>query len=130
MRQESAFDPSIDSGVGARGLMQLMPEVAKRMWHDAGKGDLHPDALYQPEISIELGCELLADEMRRAKGDVAQALAAYNAGGDVAETWKSRLGPKDPPEMYIDLAEYAETRTYLETVLGNTETYRRLYALP
>jgi soluble lytic murein transglycosylase len=129
MRQESAFDPAIDSAAGARGLMQLMPEVGRRLW-PAERGAYHPDALYEPDINIELGCRLLQIELGRAAGDLSQALAAYNAGGDAAENWTRRLRPNDPPEMYVDLVEYSETRNYLKTVLGNIETYRRLYALP
>jgi tetratricopeptide (TPR) repeat protein len=130
MRQESAFDPRIDSAVGARGLMQLMPEVGRRLAAQAGDGDFHADRLYEPQTNIELGSALFAAELQRAAGDVPQALAAYNAGADVAALWATRLGKGDGREMYLELAEYAETRTYLETVLGNAETYRRLYALP
>jgi soluble lytic murein transglycosylase len=129
-RQESAFDARIDSGAGARGLMQLMPEVGRRLWNDAGRDAWHVDRLYDPAVNVELGCVLLAEELKRSGGNLPQALAAYNAGGEVAEKWMSRLGANDPPEMYVDLVEYAETRSYLKNVLGNIETYRRLYALP
>jgi soluble lytic murein transglycosylase len=130
MRQESAFDPAVDSGAGARGLMQIMPEVGRRLWPAGERQPYHADVLYQPDTNIALGCKLLAAEIQRARGDVPQALAAYNAGGDAAESWARRLGPQDPPEMYVDLVEYSETRNYLKTVLGNIENYRRLYALP
>ncbi len=130
MRQESAFDPRIDSGAGARGLMQLMPEVGRRLAAQAGDADFHADRLYDPQTNIELGSVLFAAELQRAGGDVPQALAAYNAGADVAALWATRLGRGDGRDMYLELAEYSETRTYLETVLGNAETYRRLYALP
>jgi soluble lytic murein transglycosylase len=130
MRQESAFDPRIDSGAGARGLMQIMPEVGRRLAGPAASATWHADRLYEADVNLELGCTLLAEELNRAGGRLPQALAAYNAGGDLARAWAARLGPQDPPEMYLDVAEYAETRTYLKTVLGNIETYRRLYALP
>lgn len=130
MRQESAFDPRIDSAVGARGLMQLMPEVARHLAAEEGWSDFHPDLLYDAASNAALGCTLLADEMGRAGGDVMQALAAYNAGADVAAAWRARLGAREPAELYVDVAEYAETRNYLKTVMGNAETYRRLYALP
>jgi soluble lytic murein transglycosylase len=87
--------------------------------------------LYAPASNIELGCALLAEELSNAPmANVPQRLAAYNAGGDIAQNWRSRLSASDPPEMYVDLVEYAETRSYLKNVLGNVETYRRLYALP
>jgi soluble lytic murein transglycosylase len=130
MRQESAFDPRIDSAAGARGLMQVMPAVGRQLAARAGDTGFHPDALYDADTNIELGSKLLADEIRHAGGDLAQALAAYNAGGDRAATWASRIGAGEPHELYVDLVEFAETRNYLKTVLGNIEMYRRLYALP
>ena len=127
VRQESAFDVRIDSRVGARGLMQLMPLVGARL---AASGDFHPDDLYRAEVNLELGCRLLADELRLAEGHLPQALAAYNAGADRAAQWATRLHAHEPEELYLDLAEFYETRDYLKNVLGNIEMYRRLYALP
>jgi soluble lytic murein transglycosylase len=127
VRQESAFDVRIDSRVGARGLMQLMPAVGARL---AARVEFHPDDLYRPEVNLELGCRLLADELRAASGHLPQALAAYNAGADRAAQWSERLHSHEPEELYLDLAEFYETRDYLKNVLGNVEMYRRLYALP
>jgi soluble lytic murein transglycosylase len=128
-RQESAFDPRIDSAAGARGLMQIMPAVGRRLARAAGDTAFHPDRLYDPAVAMRLGTALLADELRQAAGDWPQALAAYNAGGDRAAAWKSRIAAAEPPELYTDVVEFYETRTYLKSVLGNAETYRRLYAL-
>jgi hypothetical protein len=100
---------------------RALEDIASRMRITAD--DLHAMALPKRLWSV-------AEEMERADGRLPQALAAYNAGGDLARAWAARLGPQEPPELYIDVAEYAETRTYLKTVLGNIETYRRLYALP
>lgn len=130
MRQESAFDARIDSRAGARGLMQIMPHVGRRVAAGQGIDNLHPDRLYDVATNIGLGCDLLASELRTARGNVLQALAAYNAGADRAATWVERLRANEPPELYIDLAEFYETRTYLETVLGNAEWYRGRYGLP
>ncbi len=130
VRQESAFDVRIDSRVGARGLMQLMPVVGARLATAGGDGDFHPDDLYRADINLELGCRLLADELRAANGHLPQALAAYNAGADRAAQWATRIHRHEPEELYLDLAEFYETRDYLKNVLGNIEMYRRLYALP
>jgi soluble lytic murein transglycosylase len=129
VRQESAFDVRADSRAGARGLMQLMPQVGRRLAPRIGQAGFHPDDLYDPQVNVALGCQLLEDELRAAGGKVPQALAAYTAGSDLATRWYSRLRPHDPPEMYLDLVEYQETRTYLQQVLGNAEVYRRIYAL-
>jgi len=129
VRQESAFDVRIDSRAGARGLMQLMPAVGTRL-AAGGDGDFHPDDLYRAEVNLELGCRLLADELRAAGRHLPQALAAYNAGADRAAQWATRLHSHEPEELYLDSAEFYETRDYLKNVLGNVEMYRRLYALP
>lgn len=130
MRHESAFDPRIDSHAGARGLMQLMPEVGRRLARQVGNPRLHADDLYDPVLNMTLGCRLFSQELERAEGRVEQALAAYNAGSVPAERWQRRLHPQEPRELYLDVAEYVETRSYLERVLGSGEVYRRIYDLP
>lgn len=130
IRQESAFDTHADSRAGARGLMQIMPAVGRELAAQRGMAALPADRLYDPTLNIDLGCQLFADELRRAGGSLPQALAAYNAGSEPAEKWQRRLHPEEPPELYLDVAEYLETRNYLERVLGGAATYRRVYALP
>ncbi len=92
---ESRFDPRAVSRVGARGLMQLMPSV----WRPAGLVDPH-----EPSGNIAVGCRYLRDQVDRF-GDLATALAAYNAGpGAVAR--------------YAGVPPYRETRRYVASVLG------------
>ena len=129
IRQESAFDPRADSRAGARGLMQIMPAVGVRLASKRGEKDFATDRLYTTDLNLELGCQLFAEELRRAQGSLPQALAAYNAGSEPAERWRRRLQPEEPPELYLDVAEYLETRNYLDRVLGGAETYRRVYGL-
>lgn len=130
MRQESAFDPRADSRAGARGLMQLMPAVGKRVAHEQGRPDLASDGLYDPSLNVQLGCQLFSEELERAGGDLPQTLAAYNAGSEPAAIWARRLRPEEPRELYLDVAEYLETRNYLDRVLLGAQTYRRVYGLP
>jgi len=130
IRQESAFDPRADSRVGARGLMQLMPAVGNRLARQQGNPITGLDELYDPAVNIELGCSLFAEEMQRAQDWLPQALAAYNAGSEPAEKWRRRLRAAEPPELYLDLAEYLETRNYMDRVLGGAAIYRRVYGLP
>lgn len=69
---ESHFNPRATSRVGAMGLMQLMPSVAK--------GYSVTDA-YDAAQNIEAGTHLLATLKTRYQGDLNKILAAYNAGG-------------------------------------------------
>jgi soluble lytic murein transglycosylase len=81
---ESHFDPFAVSGVGARGLMQLMPPTAQ--WLLAR--NLKPAHLFNPVLNIELGTLYLAQLLDRFGGDMNQALIAYNAGPSVARSLK------------------------------------------
>ncbi len=86
---ESRFDPFAVSGVGACGLMQLMPPTAQWLLEkdaDASNDKLRPAHLFNPVLNIELGTMYLAQLMDRFGGDLNQALIAYNAGPGVART--------------------------------------------
>ena len=88
---ESRFDPFAVSGVGACGLMQLMPPTAQWLLakeNDSVNDKLRPAHLFNPVLNIELGTTYLAQLMDRFDGDLTQALIAYNAGPGVARSLK------------------------------------------
>jgi soluble lytic murein transglycosylase-like protein len=103
IRAESNYNPQAVSPKGARGLMQLMPDTARRH----GVRDVH-----DPEQNIRAGVRHLAWLMGRFRQDLRLALAAYNAGeGAVAAH-----GNQVPP--------YRETRQYVPRVLEYYASYR------
>jgi soluble lytic murein transglycosylase-like protein len=102
IEQESGFNANARSGAGAQGLTQLMPATA------AGLGVTDP---LDPAQSIEGGAKYLADQLDRFGGDVARALAAYNAGPGAVQ----RFGGVPP---------YAETQNYVRVVQSNAAAYR------
>ena len=125
IRQESTFDPEAVSGAGARGLMQVMPEVGRQLSRKLRWPLWDPVLLFQPDVSLELGHDHLANLFERYQ-DGAQVLVAYNAGGAKLPAWLARRGAADP-EVFVERIPYAETRDYVRIVLRNAEYYRRMY---
>lgn len=100
---ESGYRPDAKSPKGAQGAMQLMPSTASRY----GLVGVH--ALRDPERNIDAGVRHLKDLLIRHRGNVALALAAYNAGSGTVE----RHGRRIPP--------YAETMLYVPAVLAKSQ---------
>lgn len=97
IRAESAYDPNATSVAGAVGMMQLMPDTARR-YGVANRED--------PIANIAGGSRYLRDLLKMFDRDLTLALAAYNAG----ENAVLEHGRKVPP--------YDETRTYVRKVLA------------
>jgi soluble lytic murein transglycosylase-like protein len=102
VKQESNFDPNAGSPAGAQGLTQLMPATAASL----GVTNVH-----DPVQALEGGAKYLRQQLDRFGGDVARALAAYNAGPGAVE----RFGGVPP---------YAETQEYVRRVQANAAEYR------
>jgi soluble lytic murein transglycosylase-like protein len=102
VKQESGFDPNAGSPAGAQGLTQLMPATAASL----GVTNVH-----DPVQALEGGAKYLRQQLDRFGGDVARALAAYNAGPGAVQ----RFGGVPP---------YAETQNYVRAVQANAATFR------
>ncbi len=98
---ESGFDANATSGVGAQGLMQLMPETAASL----GVRDA-----YDPGQNVAGGTRYLKGLLDRFGGDKRLAIAAYNAGPGAVE-------------KYGDIPPYRETRNYVQNVLASFDKY-------
>ncbi|MGN6255484.1 MAG: lytic transglycosylase domain-containing protein [Solirubrobacterales bacterium] len=117
---ESKFSDQ-ESSAGARGLMQITPEAAKFIEKQSGGTTFKLEDLSDPEINIRYGTFLLHELLERYDGDVAAALAAYNAGPGNADKWGgANLKVADIP--------FPETRAYVEEVLQKRDEYREKYA--
>jgi soluble lytic murein transglycosylase len=126
IRQESAFDPSATSRAGARGLMQIMPDVGRKVARAEGFPFWDPVLLYQPDVSLQLGVTHLRDLLRQ-HSDLPHVLAAYNAGTSRLERWLMRPGA-DNLEIFTERIPFRETRGYVRAVLRNRDVYRLLYS--
>jgi len=117
---ESKFTDA-ESSAGARGLMQVTPEAAKDIARHSGATSFHTSDLSNPEINIKYGTYLLAERIEDYEGNVAAALASYNAGPGPVEKW----GGSD---LKVENITYPETRAYVELVLERQKEYREKYA--
>ena len=109
------------SNAGARGLMQITPAAANEIERHSGGTTFKLEDLGDPEINIRYGTFLLDELIERYDGDVAAALAAYNAGPGNADEWGGSA-------LRVEEIPFPETRAYVEEVLEKQEAYRDEYA--
>ena len=100
--QESRYEPAARSHAGAQGLMQLMPDTAKRF------GCSHPE---DPQENIQAGTKYLGWLLKRFSGNVQLALAGYNAGEGAVD-------------KYNGIPPYTETQNYVRII---SERYGKTY---
>ncbi|HBB84508.1 MAG TPA: tail length tape measure protein, partial [Sulfitobacter sp.] len=93
-RRESEFDPNVQSGVGARGLMQIMPATAKDVARDLGISSQHTTdrLIADPDYNARLGATYLSQMAGLFDGNVSMMSAAYNAGPSRPRRWMSTYG--------------------------------------
>ncbi len=100
---ESAFNPRAVSKVGAKGLMQLMPNTAK---------GLEVEDSFNPKQNIQGGTRYFSQLLARFKGDNQLALAAYNAG------------PTAVLNAGNNIPNYPETRRYVTKVMRKYQSLK------
>ncbi len=125
MRQESSFNPEARSPMDAFGLMQLLPEVAKRSAEAHSIEYETPDDLYEPHVNIPIGSAHLKELWDRYDGEVILAAASYNASEKAIMGWMKTRYRGDTIEFIEDIP-YDETRDYVKLVLRNLITYQML----
>ncbi|WP_415895921.1 transglycosylase SLT domain-containing protein [Neptuniibacter sp. PT34_22] len=124
-RQESAFLFNATSRVGARGLMQLMPQTAKLTAKKHEVPYKKNAELDKPEINITLGSAYLGDMLKKFDNNPAYAAAAYNAGPHRVTKWLKQRGDL-PLDIWIETIPFKETRKYVQSVLAFRVIYDRL----
>jgi soluble lytic murein transglycosylase len=124
MREESGYRPTVVSTVGARGLLQIMPETGERLAQEVALADFDPDDLFEPPINIRLGAHYLRTLLIRFDGQLSAAIASYNAGPSAVERW---IDPELEDDEWVESIPYDQTRAYVKRVLRSLYAYRVLY---
>ena len=128
IRQESFFEGFVNSNVGARGLMQIIPETGEQITYELTWPRNYTDKdLYRPDVSIRFGTHYLATNRNFLNGDLYATLAAYNGGPGNAAAWKELAG--DDPDLYLETVRFEETRNYIRNIYEIFVIYKRLYGL-
>lgn len=104
---ESNFNPVAESRVGARGLMQLMPDTAARY-------SLRSHQLFNPWQNIEAGVQHLAYLKTLFPNNVDYVLAAYNAG-------------ENNVVRYSGIPPFPETLDYVQKVKYSHNIFKRVF---
>ncbi|MFH1486930.1 MAG: transglycosylase SLT domain-containing protein, partial [Chloroflexota bacterium] len=125
LRQESLFEAEATSYAAARGLMQIIPSTGDWIAGRLTWTDYRTEHLYRPYISIKFGTYYLWAALQMLDGNVAAALAGYNAGPGNAARWLERSTGDD--DRFFAEITLAEPRLYIERILAYYATYQRLY---
>ncbi|WP_394763714.1 transglycosylase SLT domain-containing protein [Phenylobacterium sp.] len=127
VRAESRFNPMAVSGVGATGLMQIMPTAAAAAaGDDKLKSDRSP--LFDPAFNLRVGQDYFTWLLEKGVGhDLVRAVAAYNGGPTTVARAAQMLGSDTDSLLLMECLPAQETRTYVQKVLAGYWTYRSMW---
>jgi len=124
IRQESRFVTDARSGVGASGLMQVMPATARWTAKKIGLTDFKPNQITERDTNIAIGTGYLKLVLDDFAGSMPMAAAAYNAGPGRPRSWRGQSGaPVMEAAIWAENVPFTETRDYVKKVLANTTIY-------
>lgn len=128
MRQESRFINVARSGVGASGLMQIMPATARWIAQRLGIKRFDTREMHDPAKNIQFGAYYLKHVQTTLDDSPVLATAAYNAGPGRAQRWRSTQPMESA--VYIESIPFAETRDYVKKVMSNAMYYAARFGQP
>ena len=124
IRQESMLDKNAQSAVGAKGLMQIMPETGQQIARSLGEPWQAENSLFNPDVNIKYGAFYYKQLLNRFDGHFALATAAYNAGPNRVSKWLPATRPV-PADVWIETIPFKETRKYVTSVLAYSIIYQQ-----
>ncbi len=121
IRTESSFRTNAESSVGARGLMQLMPDTAEWIARKLDDSSYTFDRMWDAETNIRYGCWYLGYLSRLFHGDAELVSGAYHAGQTTITQWLSdRTKSADGVSLDLENLSDGPTKQYIGRV---TQTY-------
>jgi len=126
IKTESNFNEKATSNVGARGLMQIMPDAFDFIkFKKNDEREITFDNIYNPELNIEYGCYLLS-YLKNKFNSEELAIAAYHAGATAVDNW---LRDESVSDDGINIEKYPSdvTNHYVKKVINAWESYKNLY---
>ena len=123
VREESYFNPEASSGVGARGLMQLMPATADEV---AARKGIESYNLFNADSNIRMGNAYYSYIKSMLSGMDISAIASYNGGIGAVSRWKQSLNYSDT-DSFVEKIPYSETQNYVKKVFRSYWNYIRIY---
>ena len=129
IRQESEFDTSATSRVGAKGLMQIMPATGNLLSKVTNIDFSREKLTRDKDYNLALGSYYISD-LDDLFGSQYLAFAAYNAGPNRVEKWIKTHGDPRKKQIdaidFIELIPFHETRNYVQRVSENINVYEYL----
>lgn len=122
-RRESAYYPRATSGVGARGLMQLMPATARQTAKEHKLKYRKRTDLFDVDLNVKLGSAYYAGLLEQFDNNRILATASYNAGPHRIKSWLKKSDGKLDAISFIESIPFRETREYVQAVFS----YRLIY---
>jgi soluble lytic murein transglycosylase len=126
-RRESEFDPAAQSSVGARGLMQVMPDTAAEVARRLGETSSASRLIMDPAFNVRMGSAYLAQLVEKFGPAIALIASGYNAGPSRPSKWIEEYGdPRGQTDVvdWVETIPFTETRTYVMRVAESTVIYR------
>ena len=126
IKNESNFKHHAVSGVGAVGLMQIMPETGRWIAEQMGLENYKDSDLYITKTNIRMGCWYVGELDHEFKHNMMLLMIAYNAGRGQTRQWMQENG------WTYDFNDakaipYPDTREYVTKVLQDRDKYYLLY---
>lgn len=125
---ESSFRPGAESSVGARGLMQIMPDTAEWIAHKLHMDNYRLDQLYEPDTNIRFGCWYLNYLGTLFNGDPLCVVCAYHAGQGEISSWLSNPSySSDGLSLILNNLPEGPTKQYAGRVTRDYGIYKAKY---